>query len=130
MRLSLRGLGCLHFVPLYGPAQSFLKIDLGPVPEMLFGSRQIRQRMLHIAGADLGVFDALRRTRQLFQHLKCFIQVDASAAGNVEDFSRSLRGGGFTGEKIGLYGVIDVGEVAALAAVSENRRRFPVAASA
>src|ERR1700730_10789706 len=61
-------------VPLDGAAKAFLKIDLRFVTQMLLRARNIRQRVLHVSRALVGVFHVAGVAGKRFQNLESLVQ--------------------------------------------------------
>src|SRR6516164_1210568 len=57
---------------------------------------------------------------ELCQQLTGFVQIEARSGGDVEDLSGNFFGRSVRGQQIRFDGVVDVGKVAALAAVAED----------
>ena len=76
--------------------------------------------MLHIAGALGSVLHFSAVADNIFQQLKCLIQIETRPGCNVEDLPGHLFGRGFRREQIGGDHIINVSEIATLRSIAEN----------
>ena len=80
--------------------------------------------MFHVSGPFRRVLHLAVVADDLLQQAKSFIQINPLPYADVEHASRNFGCRRLAGEQIRLHRVVDVSEVAALGAVSENRRLF------
>src|SRR5215471_19981266 len=110
--LSLSGLA----VPINGPFEAFLEIDLGSVPQVLLGKADVGQRMFYVTRAGSSVLYGPSKTDDLLEHLVGLVKREAAAGGDVEDPARYFRCRRSRGQQVGLDRIVNKGEIAALLA--------------
>src|SRR4029077_18887194 len=111
----------LSTIPIHRTLQPLLEIHGGLVAEGFLGAADVGERVLDVAFALRAVLNLTGVSGQLFQSLESFVQVDARSCGYVEHPSRNLIRRGMGRQQVRAHGVVDVGEVAALAPVAEDR---------
>src|SRR5581483_9417072 len=80
--------------------------------------------MFHIASALRTELQLSTKSGDFLENGERFLQVRAAAGRHVEYASRGVLSRSPAGQQVGADGIVDVGEVAALLAVSEDGRRL------
>src|ERR1700730_4550716 len=114
----------LSSVPFHRSPQALFKMHFRFVAETGLGLRDVSQRVLDIAAALRVILWLSLIRRQNLQQLEGFVEIDSAAGGDVEGLPGCLVGRSGTGEQIRLDSIVDIGEVAALLAVAEDRGLF------
>src|ERR1039458_7723884 len=78
--------------------------------------------MLDVAAAFRGIHGRTGVRREFLQEFESLIERDAASRRYIEYLAGHLPGGGLAGQKVGLDGIVDVGEIPALLAVPKHRR--------
>src|SRR5436309_457271 len=84
----------------------------------------VGERVLDVSAAFRAILWLSVIVRQSLQQLEGFVECGTAAGCAVEDFSRYLLRGRLAGEEVCLNRIIDVGEVAALFAISKHGGLF------
>src|SRR3984957_20769667 len=105
-------------IPLHGPAQAFFEINSRFIAQCGFSLRDVGERVLDVAAALRSVVGLAFVGGKRLQQFESFVQRDPASGGDVKNFSRRFFRGSFAGQQVRRDGIIDVGEVAALFAVT------------
>src|SRR6266567_186189 len=116
----------LTAVPLDRAPQALFETHFRLVCEMVFDTGQIRQRMFDVPSALGFVLHVASVADDFFQQLESLVQINSCAGCDIEHLARSLRCWSFCGQQVGLDRVVNISEIAALAAIAKNRWLFAI----
>src|SRR5271155_5072489 len=105
-------------IPLEGSLEAFLEKDGGFVAEELLGMTDIGEGIADVSVASRFVVCLKRFSGNAAEDFPNLIERDAMPGANVKDSAGG--GGSFTGQEVGLNGVVDIGEIARLLTVTKD----------
>src|ERR1700683_471420 len=115
----MMGSGARVSIPINGAAESILKIYFGFVGEMLFRQGNIGEGMLDVAAAFRGIRRRAGVRCEGLEEFENFIERDSPSCGHIEYLAGGIGRGSLTGQKIRIHCIVDVGEIAALLAITK-----------
>jgi len=103
-------------IPVPSAAQSFFKLNEGPIAEDFFGTRDIRLRITNITAPRRIILRRDFLSGDLLEQSNDFVQSDAGTSSAVEDYPRSARR--IRRAEGLIYHIVYESEVAGLFAIS------------
>src|SRR5438105_9829016 len=109
-------------IPLDRPAKTFFEVHQDFEAKILLRRGNISQRVHYVAGAGFFVLHCAFVTGDLFYSLEGLVQRNLLATGQVEHLACNRRSRSRAGQQVGGYHVVNVSEIAALLAITEDDR--------